>query len=102
MAEFQERVYRHVIVVGYLLQEQFPIQPARGEAKVKAGMDMLKQIQDGVVNLLDVIGVDEAISEGVVGEHWPNEQTPDTPRDDGGSTRYFRMDDVRNDYDRRY
>jgi hypothetical protein len=90
------------LAAGYLLKDQYPSQPARGDDKVKWAEAELAKYQNGTMTLLNTVGVVQAVDAAVLGEHWPNEQTPETPRDDGGSTRYFRMDDVRNDFDRRY
>jgi hypothetical protein len=79
---------------GAMLQE--------AKDKLKSARDMIELIKARKYTLTDQQGQSLLLTNGSGTFAWPNRTTDSTPSYNGGSERQFRMDDVRNDYGRKY
>lgn len=84
-----------VLAAGMVLVREYGPQAEgtskEGKNKLDEARDLLKKIQDGVIDLVDAIGNPISATNRVTG--WPNAETEDAEPEDGGARRSFRISD---------
>jgi hypothetical protein len=90
------------LAAGYLLLDQYPTTPDRGQSKVDGAKKDLQSILSGEMTLLNATGADTTAPDGQQGNYWPNADTSLTDPDMGGGERNFRISDVQGYYGRKY